>query len=65
MIVVSGLPGDAGQWQNLRRNVVQDYEKVFHESPGRVTGYGLLTDTDNTGASARAWYGDVEFLPGR
>jgi hypothetical protein len=65
MIVVSGLPADAGQWQNLRRNVVQDYEKVFHESPGRVTGYGLLTDTDNTGASARAWYGDVEFLPGR
>ncbi|MFP3556936.1 DUF3047 domain-containing protein [Paraburkholderia sp. SIMBA_049] len=64
MIVVSGKPGDAGQWQSLRRNIVQDYEKVFHEPPGRITGYGLLTDTDNTGASTRAWYGDIQFLSG-
>jgi hypothetical protein len=64
MIVVSGQPGDAGQWQSLRRNIVQDYEKVFHEPPGRITGYGLLTDTDNTGATTRAWYGDIQFLPG-
>jgi hypothetical protein len=64
MIVVSGRPGDAGQWQSLRRNIVQDYEKVFHEPPGRITGYGLLTDTDNTGATTRAWYGDIQFLPG-
>ncbi|HKR46536.1 MAG TPA: DUF3047 domain-containing protein [Paraburkholderia sp.] len=64
MIVVSGLSGDAGHWQSLRRNIVQDYERVFHEPPGRITGYGLLTDTDNTGTTTRAWYGDVEFLPG-
>ncbi|MFP4894990.1 DUF3047 domain-containing protein [Paraburkholderia sp. EG304] len=63
MIVVSGLPGDAGQWQSLRRNIVQDYERVFHEPPGRITGYGLLTDTDNTGTTTRSWYGDVQFLP--
>ncbi|KAF7964194.1 hypothetical protein AWV80_01865 [Cupriavidus sp. UYMU48A] len=63
MIVVSGQPGDAGQWQTLRRNIVQDYERVFHEPPGRITGYGLLTDTDNTRATTRAWYGDMRFLP--
>lgn len=55
MIVVSGPSDDAGQWRSLRRNIVQDYERVFHEPPGRITGYGLLTDTDNTGTSARAW----------
>jgi hypothetical protein len=64
MIVVSGQPGDAGQWQSLRRNIAQDYEKVFHEPPGKITGYGLLSDTDNTGTTARAWYGDIQFLPG-
>ena len=64
MIVVSGLPGDAGQWQSLRRNIVQDYERVFREAPGRITGYGLLTDTDNTGTTTRAWYGDIQFLSG-
>jgi hypothetical protein len=64
MIVVSGQPGDAGKWQSLRRNIVQDYEKVFHETPGRVTAYGLLTDTDNTGSTTRARYGDIQFLAG-
>lgn len=64
MIVVSGQPGDAGQWQTLQRNIVQDYEKVSHEPPGRITGYGLLTDTDNTGTTTRAWHGDIQFLPG-
>ncbi|GJH30409.1 DUF3047 domain-containing protein [Caballeronia novacaledonica] len=64
MIVVSGQPGDAGQWRSLHRNIVQDYERVFHEAPGRITGYGLLTDTDNTGTTTRAWYGDIQFVPG-
>jgi hypothetical protein len=64
MIVVSGQPGDAGKWQILRRNIVQDYEKVFHETPGQITAYGLLTDTDNTGSTTRAWYGDVQFRAG-
>lgn len=64
MIVVSGLPDDAGKWQNLRRNIVQDYKRAFHEPPGRIDGYGLLTDTDNTATKTRAWYGNVEFLPG-
>ena len=64
MIVVSGRPGDAGQWQSLRRNLAQDYEKVFHEQPGRISAWGLLSDTDNTRSVARAWYGDIQFLPG-
>jgi hypothetical protein len=41
----------------------RDFEKVFHEKPGKLTGYGILTDTDNTGAVARAWYGDIRFSP--
>ena len=61
MIAVSGAPGDAGKWLKLRRNVVSDYEKVFHEKPGKLTGYGILTDTDNTGGTTRAWYGDIAF----
>ncbi|MBK6004759.1 DUF3047 domain-containing protein [Ramlibacter ginsenosidimutans] len=64
MIVVSGQPGDSGEWQSLRRNIAQDYEMVFHEKPGRITAWGLLTDTDNTGSVARAWYGDIQFLGG-
>jgi len=60
MIVVGGA-ADAGKWQKLRRNVSADFQKVFREQPGKLLGYGLMTDTDNTGASARAWYGDIRF----
>ncbi|SOY60468.1 DUF3047 domain-containing protein [Cupriavidus taiwanensis] len=63
MIVVSG-EGDAGKWQTLRRNVARDYERVFHERPGPLKAYGIMTDTDNTRATTRAWYGDIRFLPG-
>lgn len=45
MIVVAGQSGDAGKWQNLRHDIVQNFEQVFHEAPGRIIGYGLLTDT--------------------
>ena len=58
MIVVGS---EAGKWQSLRRNVANDFEKVFHEKPGKVAGYGVLTDSDNTGGTARAWYGDIRF----
>lgn len=62
MIVVGS---DAGSWQKLRRNVVSDFQDAFHEKPGKLTGYGILTDTDNTGATARAWYGDIVFQPAK
>ncbi|WP_426990927.1 DUF3047 domain-containing protein [Cupriavidus sp. 30B13] len=65
MIVASGGPGDVGKWLSLSRNVAQDYERAFKEAPGRLTAYGLLTDTDNTGAVARAWYGDIRFSAGK
>ena len=32
--------------------------------PGRITGCDPLTDADNTGTTARVWYGDIQFLPG-
>ncbi|MDW3685964.1 DUF3047 domain-containing protein [Cupriavidus sp. CV2] len=61
MIVVSGGPDATGKWLTLSRNVEQDFEHAFKEKPGKLTAYGLLTDTDNTGGNARAWYGDIRF----
>ncbi|MFJ1253299.1 DUF3047 domain-containing protein [Cupriavidus sp. CuC1] len=61
MIVVSGGSDATGKWLTLSRNVEQDFEHAFKEKPGKLTAYGLLTDTDNTGGNARAWYGDIRF----
>jgi hypothetical protein len=56
--------GEAGarQWVSERRNVVEDYRKAFGEAPTRISGVGIMTDTDNTGETATAWYGDIVFL---
>ncbi len=43
----------------LSRNLYDDYRHAFGEEPGNLTGIGVLTDTDNTGESVEAWYGDI------
>lgn len=61
MVAESGSDG-IGEWRHFARNIVEDYEKAFGEKPGRLIGVGVLTDTDNTGESAEAWYGDIKLL---
>lgn len=50
-----------GEWVRERRNVLQDYREVFGEDPPAVNGIALMTDADNTGGTARAYYGDLLF----
>jgi hypothetical protein len=50
-----------GQWVQERRNVLADYRRVFGADPPPVNGVALMTDTDNTGGTARAYYGDIVF----
>jgi hypothetical protein len=59
MMVAASGPNGIGQWRRLSRNIVDDYEKAFGEKPGRLIGVGVLTDTDNTGETVDAWYGDI------
>ena len=61
MIAVESGSGRVGQWVSERRDVRADYRRVFGEEPGRVDAVAIMTDTDNTGATATAWYGDIWF----
>ena len=63
MLVVASGPGGVGKWQSLSRNVFDDFRRAFGEEPGDLTGVGVLTDTDNTGGSVEAWYGDIRLRP--
>ena len=65
MIVVSGSHDGVGSWQALSRNLRDDYRRAFGEDPGRLTDIGVMTDTDNTGGSVEAWYGDIHVVPAR
>ena len=61
MIVASSGSTGVGEWQSLSRNLYEDYKTAFGEEPGKLIAYGVMSDTDNTGASTEAWYGDIQF----
>ncbi|BBO73679.1 hypothetical protein DSCW_10960 [Desulfosarcina widdelii] len=61
MIVVESGPVHLNQWRMHRRNIVEDFRRAFGKNPPRLSGVAVMTDTDNTGESATAWYGDVVF----
>lgn len=46
-------------WVTERRNIRADYRRAFGESPPPINGVAIMTDTDNTGESATAYYGDI------
>lgn len=58
--VRSGSP-DTQLWKMERRNLKVDFKHLFGEDVHQVDLVAIMTDTDNTGASATAWYGDIYF----
>ena len=65
MVVAASGTADAGKWVTLTRNVAEDFKRAFGEEPGTMTDVGIMTDTDNTGATVDAWYGDIRFAADR
>jgi Protein of unknown function (DUF3047) len=63
MVVVSSGEAGVGKWQDLKRNVRDDFKRAFNEEPGLLKSVGVMTDTDNTGTKVEAWYGDLAFSP--
>ena len=65
MVVAESGRDKVGVWQHVTRNVYEDYLRAFGEEPGTVTAVAIMTDTDNTGETATAFYGDIVFKKAR
>lgn len=63
MLAVAVDDQGLGTWHTYKRNLVEDFKRVFGEEPGNVTSIQIMTDTDNTGADAQAYYGDISIGP--
>lgn len=61
MIVVRSGAQGAGTWVEEERNVYEDYKRAFGGEPPMIKGVAIMTDTDDTGESATAYYGDIVF----
>ena len=59
MVPVQSGPARVGTWQSERRDVVADYRAAFGEAPPPITGVAIMTDADNTGGEATAYFGDI------
>ena len=61
MVVLQSGAARVNQWIIEKRNVYADYKKAFGKEPPMISGVAIMTDSDNTGESATAWYGDIIF----
>jgi hypothetical protein len=59
MVAVESGRENVGRWVSERRNVYEDYRRLFGEEPPMVGAIAIMTDTDNTGGAATAWYDDI------
>lgn len=62
MALRSGMK-DAGRWVSEKRDIRDDFRRLFGEELDHIDAVALMTDTDNSGQSATAWYGDLYFTP--
>jgi len=50
-----------GELVEERRNVREDWMRAFGEDIEKIDAVAIMTDTDNSGQRARAWYGQPWF----
>ena len=62
MIVVRSGQAEIGRWLTETRNVLDDYRRLFGGEPPRIAGIAVMTDTDDTGERAVAWYDGLAFI---
>ena len=63
MVAVDTGDADAGAWRTYRRDVRADFLRLFEMEVDELDGIAVMTDSDNCGQSARAWYGEIAFHP--
>ncbi len=59
--VVALRSGSPGEWREERRDVRADFKRYFGLDLAAVDGVAIMTDCDDAGGSARAWYSDLRF----
>lgn len=61
MIVAGNASEQPAQWSHEKRDVRRDFLECFKKEIRYLDAVAIMTDTDNTGGSAVAYYGDIYF----
>lgn len=61
MIALRSGENETKQWLTEKRNIQDDLEQLFGEKIDEINAIAIMSDSDNNGQSATAWYGDIYF----
>jgi hypothetical protein len=61
MLAVNSGDAELGQWRYGKRNIREDFKNFFDIDITEINAIAIMSDSDNTGQSARAYYGDIFF----
>jgi len=62
MVAVRSGDERLGEWVTERRNVLEDFRRLHGMEPEHIDALAIMTDCDNAGQSATAWYGPIRWL---
>lgn len=60
-VVVRSGPAEAGKWIAERRNVVDDFTKIYGEAPDNPNAIAVAIDSDDTKSQAESYMGPILF----
>jgi Protein of unknown function (DUF3047) len=60
-IVVRSGTADLGKWLTERRNVAEDYRKIYGAAPDNPGVISLAIDSDDTSSAAESFFGSIVF----
>jgi hypothetical protein len=61
VIVAESGASRVGDWVEEQHDVAADFRAAFGEDPPPISGIAIAADTDQTGETVRAWFGDIDF----
>jgi DUF3047 family protein len=64
-VVLRSGRGELGKSITERRNVVEDFRKIYGEAPENLTALSLSIDSDDTASSAESFFGRIAFTQPR
>lgn len=61
MIALRSSSDQTGTWYTERRNILADIRQYIDQDVDHIDAVAIMTDTDNTHSTAKAYYGDIYF----
>ncbi len=63
VLVVKSGSRDINKWITIRRNIYEDYKRLFKEEPRLVKGVRIQINSQHTGTVGEALFGSITFEP--